>query len=132
MSKFADLIIATTGANIEIGGNRVFYERPFPRFNYPFHLSGDKIYMLPKWRFADENEYYFTLFHELSHWAEIRVGWSGSNEESEQIANEVATYFCNLLNIPVSGMEPVEYSPPAQKIYQFLMSFSIQYLKVEQ
>lgn len=128
MSQFADFLVKTTKAVVRYEGNRTYYERPFPLSKYPNHISGDIIYMLPKERFADQNEYYFTLFHELAHWAEIRLQWNGTEEESEQIANEVAYYFCNLTNIPVNGS--MECSEQAKKVCTFLSSFLVKYLKV--
>jgi antirestriction protein ArdC len=53
----AEETIKATGADIRIGGDRAYYNRP-----------DDFVQIPPKHRFKQENEYYATIFHELTHW----------------------------------------------------------------
>lgn len=68
----AELVIQATQADIREGGDKAFYF-------YPPH---DYIQIPPKFDFiagiGGMMGYYDTLFHELCHWSEIRMGWDGS------------------------------------------------------
>ena len=47
-------------------------------------------------------EGYATLFHELAHWSEIRLGWNGSCGMGELIAEMTACYLSSELQLPQS------------------------------
>ncbi len=53
---YAEALIAATGADIRIGGDKAFYSP-----------SGDYIQVPPQPAFRDQINYYRTVFHELSH-----------------------------------------------------------------
>jgi|GEM_PF-640862 len=78
--------VAATGADIRHGGDRAFYRRPIPAGD------GDFIQVPDKLRFAEERDYYATAFHELAHWSEVRLGWSGSYAEGELRAEMAACF----------------------------------------
>jgi antirestriction protein ArdC len=49
--------------------------------------------------------YYHSLFHELAHWSETRMNWTGTLEVRELRADIVADYICTELHIPPIGIE---------------------------
>lgn len=53
----AEAFVAATGAEIHHGGNRAFYAP-----------HADRIQMPPRERFEEQDTYYGTLLHELTHW----------------------------------------------------------------
>lgn len=87
----AERAIGATGADIRHGGDRAYYSRP-----------GDYIQMPPRESFGEAHEYYGTTFHELAHWSEKRVGWSGSYAMGELIAEIAGCYICSELGVPQS------------------------------
>lgn len=82
----AQAVIDATQASITYGGNQAFYMRPTPVEDWPNHGGGDFIRMPPKQQFVSEHEFYSTSFHELCHWTEVRLGWTGSYAMGELIA----------------------------------------------
>ena len=87
----ADRAIEATQADIRYHGDRAFYSR-----------SGDFIQMPPRASFTDIHEWYATHFHELSHWSESRVGWTGSYALGELIAEIASCYMATELGVPQS------------------------------
>lgn len=71
----AQQVVDATGATITYGGDQAFYMRPVGEF--PHHTGGDHIRMPPKNWFFQEHAFYATLMHELCHWSEIRLDWTG-------------------------------------------------------
>lgn len=98
----AQAVIEATQAKITYGGNQAFYMRPTPVEDWPNHGGGDFIRMPPKQQFESEHEFYSTSFHELCHWSEVRLGWTGSYATGELIAEMGAAFLCAQLNIPNS------------------------------
>ena len=85
----ADRVIRATNADIRYGGDRAFY-----------HRVGDFIQLPERHAFVSTPEWYATHFHELSHWAEKRVGWKGSYEMGELVAEIAACFLSTELSIP--------------------------------
>ena len=92
--------IAATGAEFRYGGDRAFYKRPIGEF--PFHQDGDFICLPDPSRFFEVYEFISTSFHELVHWSEVRLGWTGSYAMGELIAELGATFAAAQLGIPGS------------------------------
>ena len=88
----AEHAIRATGAAIRFGGERAFYSQ-----------ARDYIQMPPREAFAEVHEYYATAFHELAHWAERRVGWSGSYAMGELVAEIAGCFVCSELAVPQPG-----------------------------
>jgi antirestriction protein ArdC len=93
--------IAATGAEIRYGGDRAYYKRPIGDF--PFHHDGDFICLPDPSRFFEVHEFISTSFHELVHWSEVRLGWTGSYAMGELIAELAATFAAARLEIPGSN-----------------------------
>jgi antirestriction protein ArdC len=87
----AEQVIAATKADIRHGGDRALY-----------HRSGDFIQMPHKAQFVSEHEYYATAYHELLHWSERRLGWTGSYALGELVAEIGACYLSVETGIPQS------------------------------
>jgi antirestriction protein ArdC len=91
----ADLAIAATGADIRHGGDRAFYRRSL--------VDGNDFIQLPhQHTFSPPKEYYATALHELMHWSEQRLGWSGNYAEAELRAEIGACYALAELGVPQS------------------------------
>jgi antirestriction protein ArdC len=91
----ADRAIAATKADIRHGGDRAFYRRPFdnePDFIQLPHMS----------KFVSPMEYYGTVLHEMLHWSEVRLDWTGSYAEGELRAEIGACYAMSELGVPQS------------------------------
>ncbi len=87
----AETAIRATNAEIRFGGNRAFYS--------PGH---DFIQCPHKGQFIDAKEYYGTLFHELAHWSESRLGWKGEYSAGELRAEIAAAFVSAELGVPQS------------------------------
>jgi antirestriction protein ArdC len=96
----AEELIAATGAELHFGGDEAFYRRPTPPDSWPNHSSGDFISVPVKSSFNPKGSYYETLLHELAHWSEIRLSWTGSYEAGELIAEMAACYLATELGVP--------------------------------
>lgn len=90
----AERAIRATGADIRHGGDRAYYRRP------DAHGGGDFIQLPERHRFTGEREYYATAIHELVHWSEVRLGWTGSYAEGELRAEIGACYALAELGVP--------------------------------
>ncbi|WP_161967269.1 ArdC family protein [Fimbriiglobus ruber] len=128
----AEHAMRATGADIRFG-DRASYSRP-----------GDYIQMPPREVFREAQEFYATVFHELAHWAEKRVGWSGSYAMGELVAEIAGCYTCSELAVPqsddmtnhsayvASWLREIEADPStlmraasqASKVTDYILSFS--------
>ena len=70
-----DRLVVATGADIRYGGNRAAYRSPEPLGDWPKHTRGDYILTPTSQQYHSARDYYETIFHELMHWAEVRIGW---------------------------------------------------------
>ena len=84
-----DRLIVALGVTIREGGNRACYHRPLPEGSWPHHTAGDLIEVPARHRFPDQANYWETVFHEVAHWAEVRVGW-GHRQEGYAMGELVA------------------------------------------
>lgn len=68
-----------------------------PRYDRP---PQDRIMLPPKSRFIDDAQYWATVVHEIIHWSEWRVGWTGSDHLGELIAEIGTGYLESELGLP--------------------------------
>ena len=134
-------IIEATGAKFTFGGNAAFYSRPVGLF--PKHSGGDKIYMPKQSQFADQAEFYITQYHELAHWAEVRLKWTGPKAMGELVAEMTACFLADETAVPnrslvnhtkylAEWIQCMESDPKwifraaaqASKVADFILSFS--------
>jgi antirestriction protein ArdC len=88
-----DQLVKATNADIRFGFDKAAYYR----------LPADYIVMPDEGRFNTFGDFADTLLHELSHWTEHRLGWSGSYSVGE-LRSELASAFLSAsLNVPNSG-----------------------------
>lgn len=73
----AERVIAATKADVRYGGNKAFYS-----------IDGDFIQVPQRQQFALP-EFYETVFHELCHWTEKRVGFDRSQAENTYALGEL-------------------------------------------
>jgi antirestriction protein ArdC len=92
----AERAIAAVGADIRFGGDRAFYRWPTP------DGAGDFIQLPHKHQFPKVTEFYATALHELGHWSESRLGWTGTYAEGELRAEMAAAYALAELGVPQS------------------------------
>ncbi len=92
----AERAVAATGADIRHGTDRAFYRRPSP------DGVGDFIAVPHKHAFESEKEYYSTLLHELGHWTECRLNWTGGYAEGELRAEMASAFALAELGVPQS------------------------------
>lgn len=88
----AENVIKATKANISHHG-----KVKNPRYVRPPH---DKILLPSKKKFLNDAQYYAAKFHELFHWAEWRLGWSGTEDHGELIAEIATGYLESELDLP--------------------------------
>lgn len=96
----ANQAIAATDADIRYGGSKACYIRPIGQF--PNHRDGDYICLPNSSQFDSKHEFYATSLHELVHWSEVRLNWTGSYAMGELIAEIGAAFLCSELGIPCS------------------------------
>ena len=96
----ADEFIQAIPAQFHYGGLHAYYFRPIPEGTWPNHIYGDFIQIPHKHQYIELSEFYVNTFHEASHWAEIRVGWTGDGLTGELIAEITAANLANLYKIP--------------------------------
>ena len=89
-----DRVVAATGADIRYGGSKgaAYYRLP-----------ADFIQMPHEDRFESFPAFAETLAHELSHWSEHRLNWTGSYAEGELRAEMAAVFTMAALDIPDSN-----------------------------
>jgi antirestriction protein ArdC len=92
----AEAAIAATGADIRHGGDCALYHRPVEG------ADGDYIRLPHKHRFEGEKEYYSAALHELSHWSEVRLDWTGGYALGELRAEIASAYLLAELGVPQS------------------------------
>ena len=88
-----DRVVAATGAEIRFAGSKAAYYR----------LPADFIQMPHEDRFESFPSFAETLAHELSHWSEHRLNWTGSYAEGELRAEMAAVFTMAALDIPDSN-----------------------------
>lgn len=96
----AEKLIEASGVELHLGGDRAFYRRPTPEGTWPNHTDGDFIQLPHKSDFEKMGGFYETAFHELAHWSEVRLGWTGSYELGEMIAEMASCYLSQELGVP--------------------------------
>lgn len=94
----AEAALAQCGADLRHGGDRAFYLRPVGE--WPRHTGGDHIQLPHARQFGTPADYVSTLSHELCHWAEVRLGWTGSYALGELAAELGSVYLAAELNVP--------------------------------
>jgi antirestriction protein ArdC len=92
----AEFAIEATGADIRFGGDRAFYRCPTGAG------EGDYIQLPHKHLFFEQKEFYATALHELAHWSEVRLGWTGPYALGELRAEIAAAYLLAELGVPQS------------------------------
>lgn len=103
----AEQLIKASGATIEYG-EAAFYVRPEPFDAFPNHTGGDVVILPPKSRFEYLEDFYTTAFHEISHHAEVRVGWDHrihGYELGELVAETASCYVAKELGMPVGSVQ---------------------------
>ena len=91
--KKFDSLIAATEADIRFGHTKAAYLR----------LPNDFIVMPDQKMFGSFPGFAFTLLHELAHWTEHRLDWTGTYAEGELRAEMSSSFLSAALNIPNSG-----------------------------
>ncbi len=135
----AERCIASVNADLRFGGDKAFYRRPTT------DGDGDYIRLPPKTSFHSEAEFYGTALHELGHWSESRLGWTGSYAEGELRAEMTSAFALSELGVPHCGdvtansqsylahwLQAMKSDPryifrastEASKAVEFLLSFS--------
>jgi len=98
-------VIAATGAKISHGGDRAFYRLPQPYEDWPNHKSGDTIRLPKPETFVAPQDYYYTAFHELGHWSEVRLGQKDEKYAFNELVAEMASCFmASACQIPQSDV----------------------------
>lgn len=87
-----DAAVAATGANVEYGHERAAYIRS----------PEDRIVMPDEGRFHTFPDFASTLLHEIAHWSENRLQWSGSYPEGELRAEISSAFLGSGLGVPNS------------------------------
>ncbi|MEJ7636433.1 MAG: zincin-like metallopeptidase domain-containing protein [Singulisphaera sp.] len=86
-------ICEKTGAIVIHSGSQAIYYRP-----------DDRITMPNRKRFPDPAAYFTTRFHEMAHWAEKRVGWTGTYAEGELIAVLASFHLAQAAGMPAADI----------------------------
>jgi len=86
-------VVVGTKADIRYGGDKAFYVRP----------PQDHIVLPQREKFIDFPAFAETLAHELCHWTEWRLGWTGNYAEGELRAEIGACFLSTALGIPNSS-----------------------------
>jgi len=92
----AEKVIAATGADIRIvAGDKAAYHRPSDFITLPLKSQFEQ-------GLGGMAEFYSTAFHELAHWSEVRLGWTGSYALGELRAEMAAVFMSAEIGIPSS------------------------------
>jgi antirestriction protein ArdC len=95
----AEEVIAATGADIRhVAGDRAAYAPP------PL----DYVQLPLKSQFDGPAAYYDSAFHELTHWSESRLGWTGSYALGELRAELGAAYLAAAVGVPQADGRSLE------------------------
>jgi len=136
--EHAEAIIESTGATIEYGGNKAKYS-----------IGGDYIHCPARHQFNSLESFYETLFHELIHWTEKRIGIDRSAEGNsyafcELVAELGGCFLMGELGLPMADVLPnsvsylanwlqgmkgdpsfiIKAASQASKAVDFILSFS--------
>lgn len=95
----AEDLLAASGADIRYLGNRACYYRPVPEAAWPNHQHGDYIELPPPSQFTSRHGWLETAYHELAHWAEVRLNWKGTYAMCELVAEIASCYVASELGI---------------------------------
>ena len=76
----ADRLVEALGIDVREGGNIACYNRPMPEGSWPHHTSGDFIQVPGRRQYPNQANYWETVFHEVAHLAEVRLGWDHRKE----------------------------------------------------
>lgn len=68
-----------------------------PRYDRPPH---DRIMLPPRSRFLNDAQYWATVVHEILHWSEWRIGWAGTGDMGELVAEIATGYLESELGLP--------------------------------
>jgi antirestriction protein ArdC len=101
--EFLNYVIENTGARIISEG----LESPF------YDYKNDKIFFPSREIFIDDAQYWATKIHEVVHWTEPRLNWSGEPHQNELIA-EIATGYLESefsLNHDVDNLNHDQWMP---------------------
>lgn len=113
----AQRLLIACGAEIRSGGDEAFYSAPEPEGTWPYHKGGDFIQLPPRHWFDHPGHFFWTAFHELAHWSQVRLGWdretNGDYSMGELIAEIGSCFTCAELEIP--GREGIESSVSCMK-----------------
>lgn len=90
----SDRAARATGADLRLGGDRAYYRRPAPGG------GGDYIQVPHPDQFPAAKDYHATLWHELGHWSETRLGWRGTYPAGELRAEMTAAFALAELGVP--------------------------------
>jgi antirestriction protein ArdC len=104
-------LLAATQAKI-VSGTSAFYALPMPENTWPNHQSGDYITIPERSRFVSPEAYLETALHELSHWAEVRVGWdrkAHGYSMGELVAEISSCYLASELGMPITLEQHAAY-----------------------
>ena len=103
----AERLMAATGADIRFEGDQAYYRLPSPASAWPNHTAGDFIVMPYRERFESAEAYYETVFHELSHWSEVRLGLDPETRNyalCELVAEMSSCFVSAELGIPTGSL----------------------------
>lgn len=87
----AEKVIEATGAN---------FNEHTSVTNPHYDRLSDCIFFPTRKGFSDDAQYWATKFHEVCHWAESRIGWAGTVDQGELIAEIATGYLESELNLP--------------------------------
>lgn len=116
-----------------------------------YHRPTDTIHLPLRESFVNDKQYFATQIHELFHWAESRLNWSGSEDQGEFIAEIGTGYLESEFDLPhdedmtncrtwlpawISGIEKnprylFESAAQAAKGLEYLISLQPQKIMVE-
>lgn len=87
----AQQLLKNSKAKIVHGGDRAFYSQEKDFIQLPYRKS-----------FKKQSEYFHVAFHELAHWMEPRLHWTGTYPLNELIAEITSCYVDGCLGMPES------------------------------
>lgn len=88
-----DRLVKATNADIRYGHSKAAYYR----------LPADCIVLPDEGRFNTFGDFASTMFHELAHWTEHRLGWEGDYASGELRAEIASSFVTNSLGLPGSS-----------------------------
>lgn len=104
---YCERLITRLGVDIRVGvgdDNHPFdwngYVTPNPWISFPHHAAGDYILINRPEGFATMASYYYTLWHELAHWSEVRTKWIGEMDKREMVAEIASAWLAQETDLP--------------------------------